>query len=321
MIVRYSGCLSAAALLFAAQAAGASDSQKEARVTRIVRDVELLPSKSPARPAVVNEKVNEGTAVRTGDESRSELTFVDLTITRLGANSLFSFNRAGRSVDLSNGALLLRVPKDSGGAHMSTNAVTVGITGTTVILESRRGRNRLTVLEGGARLSLNKHSGESVYVRGGQMEDVPAGATKLGPPMDVNLDQIMKTNPLITDFPPLPSRDLISATQHAQNPQVYQGQPVDNGAGGPGPAFVPPMLGSLLPGVPLIPHTTHTGVTHSSQPNGTRHTSDGQKTSHTQSSKGGAPSTTDTTATHVNTAHAHSSPASPRKSHKSPTGY
>jgi len=54
---------------------------------------------------------------------------------------------------LSGGSVLLRVPKDSGGARLSTPAVSVAITGTTVTLEATRaGRNRLTVLEGGARL-------------------------------------------------------------------------------------------------------------------------------------------------------------------------
>jgi hypothetical protein len=49
----------------------------------------------------------------------------------------------------------------------------------------------------------------------------------------------MKKNPLITDFPPLPSRDLIMNT--AANPPVYQGQPVSSGgsSGGP-PVFIHP---------------------------------------------------------------------------------
>jgi len=183
----------------------------DARVTRIIRDVKLLPSEAKPKPAVLNEKVGDGTGVRTGDQSRSELTFADLTIERLGANTVFSFNRGGRSVRLNNGSMLLRVPKDSGGADLSTSAVTVGITGTTVILETGAGRNKLTVLEGGARVSLNKYKGQSVYVRGGQMEDVPAGASKLPPPVNINLSNLMRRNPLITDFPPLPSQDLITA--------------------------------------------------------------------------------------------------------------
>lgn len=213
----------------------------EARVTRIIKDVKLLPSQAKPKPAILDEKVTDGTGVRTGDQSRSELTFVDLTIERLGANTVFSFHRGGRSVRLNNGSMLLRVPKDSGGADMATAAVTVGITGTTVILETRAGRNKLIVLEGGARVSLNKHKGESVYVRGGQMEDVPAGASKLPPPVNINLSSLMRKHPLITGFSPLPSRDLIMAT--AANPPASPGQPVDGEPTRSGPGFIPPIIG------------------------------------------------------------------------------
>jgi len=245
------GCIPAAVLLIAGHVAGSNTPKKEARVTQIIRDVKLLPAESAARSAVVNDKVQEGTAVRTGDESRSELTFVDLTITRLSANTIFSFNKAGRSVQLDSGAMLLRVPKDSGGARMTTSAVTVGITGTTVILESTRaGANKLIILEGGARLTLNKYPSESAYIRAGQMLDVKAGATKLPPPVNVDLNHIMKTSPLIADFPPLPSQDLIIAAAQDQNPRVYQSQPVDNQTAGPGPIvtrWTPPMLGPTRP--------------------------------------------------------------------------
>jgi FecR protein len=214
----------------------AADSKKEARVTQIIRDVKLLPSDAAARPAVVNDKVREDTGVRTGGDSRSELTFLDLTITRLGSNTIFSFNKAGRNVQLDSGSILLRVPKDSGGGAIRTSAVTVAVTGTTVIFESARGgKSKLIVLEGGARASLVKHSGQSQYVRAGQMLDVPAGATTMPLPTNIDLNQIMNSHPLITDFPPLPSRDLIVAASRQPPP--------------PGP---PPSGPSTFPILPVI---------------------------------------------------------------------
>lgn len=141
---------------------------------------------------------------------------------------------------------------------MSTSAVAVGVTGTTVILETHAGRNKLIVLEGSARVSLNKNRSESVYVRGGQMEDVPAGANKLPPPVNVNLSEIMQHHPLITDFGPLPSRDLIMATASA--PIVYQGGPVDEPPG-PAHSFLPSLLPSV--GVGVIPiGGGHSGGSH-----------------------------------------------------------
>src|SRR4029077_12794741 len=56
---------------------------EQARVTQVINDVKLLPNQAAPRPAAVNDEVKHGTAVRTGADSRTELTFADLTITRL----------------------------------------------------------------------------------------------------------------------------------------------------------------------------------------------------------------------------------------------
>lgn len=218
------GCVAAG---ITAGCALAAESKTEARVTQIVRDVKLLPADASARPATLNDNVREDTGVRTGGDSRSELTFVDLTITRLGSNTIFSFNKAGRSVQLDSGSVLLRVPKDSGGGTVRGSAVTVAVTGTTVIFESTRaGKSKLIVLEGGARASLNKYRGQSQNVRAGQMLEVPAGATKMPLPTNVDLNQIMKTHPLITGFAPLPSRDLIYAAAQEPPPPEPRGPSV-----------------------------------------------------------------------------------------------
>lgn len=241
-------CAVFAALLVVDRARAAHN---DARVTQVVRQVNLLPVEAKARPAELNDKVSEGTAVRTGDLSRSELTFTDFTITRLGSNSVFSFNKAGRDVQIDTGSLLLRVPKNSGGASIVTTAVTAGITGTTVIMETARsGRSKLLVLEGASRLSLNKHRDQLKNVRAGQMVDVPAGAITLPDPVAIDLQDVMKKHPLLTDFPPLPSQDLIVAAareQHNREP-VYQGKPVAGGSGAPGGGGF-----GLPPGLPPNP--------------------------------------------------------------------
>ena len=211
-----------------------------ARVTKIVRDVKLLPKGANAEPASLNDQVSSETGVRTGDRSRSELTFTDLTIERLGSNTVFHFNKGGRVVQLDSGSMLLRIPKNSGGAQMQTRAVTVGVSGTTLILETTSaGRNKLYVLEGSARLALRRNPRESVTLQGGQMEDVPAGATKLPPPVNFDVNDVMQKHPLISDFPPLPSRDLI----YANAARPVQGQPV-----GGGPIIIPPVIGPILGG-------------------------------------------------------------------------
>ena len=221
-------------IAFATSASAAAKS--EARVTQIVRDVKVLGEEAAPRPATMNDRVAEGDAVRTGTASRSELTFPDLTISRLGANTIYSFNKAGRNVQLTNGSILLGVPKASGGGNIRTDTVTVAVTGTTLILEhARAGRSKLILLEGGARISLVKVRGQSRDLRGGQMLEVPAGATTLGMPVDINIDDVMKTHPLVTNFRPLPTRDLIAAAarDQANREPVYQGQPVAGQPRGP----------------------------------------------------------------------------------------
>ena len=102
---------------------------KEAKVTQVIQDVKLLPSNAAPKPATVNDDVRQGTAVQTGVQSRSELTFKDKTITRLGEKTIFSVGEGGRTIELSSGQFLLYVPKKAGGAKVKAGTVTAAITG------------------------------------------------------------------------------------------------------------------------------------------------------------------------------------------------
>jgi hypothetical protein len=77
----------------------------------------------------VNDNVRHGTAVQTGAQSRSELTFKDQTITRLGEKTIFSVGEAPRTIDLGSGQFLLYAPKKAGGAKIKAGPVTAAITG------------------------------------------------------------------------------------------------------------------------------------------------------------------------------------------------
>jgi len=206
--------------------AGANAAElKEARVTQIIRDVRLLPNAAPARPAVVNDPVRDGTAVRTGIESRTELTFPDATLARLGANTIFSFTEGTRNLELTDGAMLLRVPKNAGGAKINTAAVTAAITGTTVMLEFHKNSYvKFIVLEGTGRIFLPSHLGESVLVRAGQMLIAKPDAKNLPNPVDVDVRQIRKTSRLIRSFGKMGSENLIAQTEAAQDEERAEGE-------------------------------------------------------------------------------------------------
>ena len=101
----------------------------QARVTQVIQDVKVVPSGAAARAATVNETVHQGSAVRTGVKSRSELTFQDQSITRLGEQTIFNVGGGSRSISLGSGQFLLYVPKNSGGAKVKMGSVTAAITG------------------------------------------------------------------------------------------------------------------------------------------------------------------------------------------------
>ncbi len=199
-----------------------------ARVTRVFNEVDILPPDQGAREAAVGDEVAGRTAVQTGNRSRAELTFNDETLARLGGNSIFSFQRGTRELNLEKGVILLQVPKDAGGAKINTAAVTAAVTGTTVMVEydvdaGGDGTMKFIVLEGTMRLSLNGQLGESLLLEPGQMVTVPAGADRLPDPVLVDLTRLTETSGLMnSDFTPFPNEPMI--VEAARQQQIMKSQ-------------------------------------------------------------------------------------------------
>jgi hypothetical protein len=192
--------------------------RKHARVSEVIRDVHLLAGQAAARPAAVNDSVNEGTAVRTGADSRAELTFVDQTITRLGANTVFSFGAAAHSYDLGSGAILMSAPKESGTVKISSGVATSAISGFTAIWESHsKFWNKVLVLEGSGDVWLNKNPNDPRHMHSRQILVFPPNATVLPQPQDVDVCKVINNGLLITGFAhQLPSWPLLMAECNAQ---------------------------------------------------------------------------------------------------------
>ena len=176
---------------------------EEAKVTQVVQDVKVVPSGAAARPAAMNDTVRQGNAVQTGTQSRSELTFRDETITRLGEKTIYTIG-GGRTIELGSGQFLLYVPKKAGGANVKMGPVTAAITGTTVVGNvAPSGIVEFTVLEGTARVRLDS-VGQCLLVVAGQKVTYDPIAMRLEDPVEVDLQQ-QQTSPLVTGFRPLPS--------------------------------------------------------------------------------------------------------------------
>ena len=191
--------------------------KNEARVTQAIHNVQLLAPNAAPRPASINDNIRQGTAVRTGSDSRAELAFTDRTLARLGANSVLSFGKG--EFDLANGSMLLYLPKSSGGARINTAVATAAGASFTAMAEYRsKSWIKFIILEGRGIVSLKHHPGETRTLRAGQMMIVHAGATKLPEPQEVDLSELMKTSLLVTRFPRLPNLNLILA--EANNQQI-----------------------------------------------------------------------------------------------------
>jgi len=209
---------------------------EEAKVTQVVQDVKVVPAGSSARPAAVNETVRRGNAVQTGSQSRSELTFRDQTITRLGEKTIYNIGN-GRTIELGSGQFLLYVPKNKGGAQVKMGPVTAAITGTTVLGNVfPSGIVEFTVLEGTACIHLDS-MGQSLQVNSGQMVVYDPILRRLEDPVEVDLQQEL-SSPLVRDFRQLPSEPLIQGEIQSQRQVVAPNGDLDRAVRAAGAASI-----------------------------------------------------------------------------------
>ena len=197
-----------------------------AEVTKVINRVSVIDPAKGDRPATLRDVIKDNLALQTGARSRSELLFQDNTLTRIGAETFFSFKTGTRDMTLEKGAMLLQVPKGLGGATIHTAAVTAAITGTTIMMEYSPGQYlKVLVLEGSLRLSRNGSFGDSLVLHPGKMVIMRPDAKKIPDPIDVDLAEIIRTSTLV-NFPGskvLPSMPLIQAAITDQAKAVAKG--------------------------------------------------------------------------------------------------
>lgn len=203
--------------------------QKQARVTEVIRDVHLLRGQAASRPAVVNDAVNQGTAVRTGTDSRAELTFSDQTLTRLGANTVFSFGAAARSYNLGSGALLMTAPRGAGTVKISSGVATCAVSGFTGIWEAHsKFWNKVVILEGNGDVWLRKNPSDHRHMHSRQILVFPPNATVLPQPQEFDVCKLIDNGLLITGFShKLPSWPLLQAECDQQRTAPVKSQLID----------------------------------------------------------------------------------------------
>ncbi|HKS37953.1 MAG TPA: FecR domain-containing protein [Verrucomicrobiae bacterium] len=202
----------------------------ESTVTEIIKDVNLLPANATAAsPAKLKDLVKAPDRVRTGAESRTELTAPDNTITRIGANTVFSFEAKDRVLNLEKGSLLFHSPKGAGGGTIKSGGASAAVLGTTLIIAATdNGGFKVIVLEGQGRVTLP--NGRRVNLNAGQMVFVlPAGGS-FSDVLDINLAKLVAGSLLVKGFShELPSVARIDTAIKRQNGQLKKGRAMDTG--------------------------------------------------------------------------------------------
>ena len=203
---------------------------KQAKVTQVVNEVEIISADNQTRkPAVVDDIFNIPNLLHTGPQSRAELVAQDATVTRVGANTIFSFDPSSRTIDLKQGSLLFHSPHGKGGGTIHTGSATASVLGSTLIVcATPNGGFKVICLEDKAHIKLR--NGLKQQLSPGQMTYILPGGKNLAPVIVFKLDDLIAHSLLVKGFTrPLPSLPLILNEVDKQTKLIKSGKATDTG--------------------------------------------------------------------------------------------
>jgi hypothetical protein len=218
------GCISAVSNLHAAA------DLKQSKVTQVVNDVQIISAADQSKKsATVNDDFNMPDILRTGPSSRAELVAPDQTVTRVGANTIFSFDPANRTINLKQGSLLFHSPHGKGGGTIHTGSATASVLGSTLIVT--------TTASGGFKVLALEDEAEIKFLNGlkqklqpGQMTFVLPGGNQASPVIIFRLDDLVGNSQLVKGFSrDLPSLPLIQDQINKQLNDIRNGKLGDTG--------------------------------------------------------------------------------------------
>jgi hypothetical protein len=187
-----------------------------ARVTFSTKEVHIRGTRGMISPAVTGASVSAGVTVENGAKARSEITFANGTVTRLGSNSSLFLSDGIETMQLREGAVLFQIPKGTT-AQIDTAPISITSKGATGILE--RNRNlyiKCLLFEGDLRVSIPSQVGESIVLEPGQLLIVNPKATVLPGAVYFNIARAITTCQLLHDFPPLRRGNLMTEAAQKQ---------------------------------------------------------------------------------------------------------
>jgi hypothetical protein len=203
---------------------------KQSKVTQVVNDVEIISAADQSQKnASVNDVFTMPDILKTGAGSRAELVAEDETVTRVGANTIFSFDPANRTIDLKQGSLLFHSPHGKGGGTIHTGSATASVLGTTLIITTTpSGGFKVLDLEGSVEVKFLNGLGQKLAP--GQMSFVLPGGNVLSPIVVFRLDDLTKNSRLVGGFHnQLASLPLILQQVEKQLTDIKNGKLSDTG--------------------------------------------------------------------------------------------
>jgi hypothetical protein len=203
---------------------------KQAKFTQVINKVAVFSAVNKiSHSVVVDDIFKMPDLLRTGPGSRAELVAADKTITRVGANTIFSYDAESRTIDLQQGSLLFHSDPGKGGGTIRTSAAIAAVVGTTIIVTcTPDGGFKVLDLEGEVEITFK--NGLHQYLEPGQMTFVLPGGTQRAPIIIFRLDSETKDSLLVSGFAnPLPSMPKINAEVTRQLLQILNNQVGDTG--------------------------------------------------------------------------------------------
>jgi hypothetical protein len=197
---------------------------KDAEITTLKNIVEHDAGQGAA-PAKVSEKISENSKVTTAAASMAELTFGDSSITRIGANSVFSFQSKERLVKLDKGTALIHATPGNGGATVDCGGVTAAVSGSTFMASrSATGGAVFVLLESSGSLKVTTPGGQTAVIMPGQAASTGTGPKSAIQVFDVDVKKVMETTPLVGGFKELPSKAEINVVSEKQQAMIREGK-------------------------------------------------------------------------------------------------
>ncbi len=203
---------------------------KQSKITQVVNDVQIISATGQTqKSAAVNDVFTMPDILRTGAASRAELVAEDETITRVGANTIFSFDPASRTLDLQQGSLLFHSPHGKGGGTIHTGSATASVLGTTLIVTTTpNGGMKVLDLEG--HVEVKFLNGLKQKLSPGEMTFILPGGKHFAPIIVFRLDKLTEKSLLVKGFnEPLSSLPLIADQIAKQTKQIQSGRATDTG--------------------------------------------------------------------------------------------